>query len=344
MTRHLKIAALAVLTALLLSVGMEPHGNSTPPAPTKTVAPAEQTAASMAPAKPSDTVKLESPYRAKPRSFKGQLHAHTTNSDGTQSPAVVMAAYKKAGYDFAAITDHNHNTPDPGVKGILFLPGVENDHTCLHENRINATTVAPGSRMPQDVIDQARREGSFVQINHPDWPGRYPTNPCWSDKALLAMKDYHAIETWNASNGAENNNAERRVDFLLSNGMRTNLTAVDDCHDVRHAYCMTASVHVFADVLTVDDVMANLLSGNFYASSGANVTSVTVDGRNIAITLPKASDVEFIVNGGKVAKTERAVLTSSYVVAGDEKYVRIRVTRVSDKRQAWSNPIYVTLL
>lgn len=286
-------------------------------------------------------ISLISPYQPKARAYKGQLHAHTTNSDGTQSPADVMKAYRKAGYDFVAITDHNHITPDPGVPGILFIPGVENDHTCLHENRINATTVAPGARLPQDVVDQARREGSFVQINHPDWPGSYPKNPCWSDAALLAMRDYDAIETWNASNDWTNANAERRVDFLLSNGRRTNLTAVDDCHDVRHAYCMTASVNVFADALTVPEIMANLKAGNFYASAGARINAVTVSGRTVSVALPKPADVEFIVRGGKIARTERRVLTANYAAAADDAYVRVRVTRSSDSRKAWSNPIYV---
>src|SRR5688572_19804480 len=156
---------------------------------------------------PTKGITITSPYRPKAHIYRGQLHAHTTNSDGRQSPAAVMAAYRDHGYHFAAITDHNFNTPDPGVRGILFIPGVENDHTCLHENRINAATVAPGARLSQDVIDQSRHEGSFVQINHPDWPGSYPKNPCWTDAALLAVRDYDAIEVWNNSNEWNNSNA-----------------------------------------------------------------------------------------------------------------------------------------
>lgn len=345
MKHAVRLGAVVLATILLLSLGAERSGNGveSPPAAVEPI-PVRTADASVSPtgAASGTDLKLESPYRGKSRMFRGQLHAHTTNSDGTQSPAQVMAAYKKAGYDFVAISDHNFNTPDPGVPGILFIPGVENDHTCLHENRINATTVAPGPRTPQDVIDQARKEGSFVQINHPDWPGSYPANPCWSDKALLAVTGYDAIETWNSSNDPSNNNAERRVDMLLSNGRRTNLTAVDDCHDVRHAYCMTASVNVFADALTVSDVMANLKSGNFYASFGAIISSVTVNGPTVAVAVPKKSDIEFIANGGKVVKTERDSLTASYAVKGDEKYVRIRVTIRSNYRRAWSNPIYVS--
>ena len=43
--------------------------------------------------------------------FIGDLHMHTTCSDGSQSPAIVCANYRKTGYDFLAITDHERYYP-----------------------------------------------------------------------------------------------------------------------------------------------------------------------------------------------------------------------------------------
>lgn len=43
--------------------------------------------------------------------FMGDLHMHTFRSDGKQSPAVVCANYRKHGYDFFAITDHQRYYP-----------------------------------------------------------------------------------------------------------------------------------------------------------------------------------------------------------------------------------------
>lgn len=331
----------AGLTALFLIASClrpqpGPSGNVPPQA-------SEPSDAASAPP-PGCAIALETPYRAKAHVYRGQLHAHTTNSDGRQPPAKVMEAYRDHGYDFTAISDHDFNTPDPRVPGILFIPGVENDHTCLHENRIGATTIAPGARLPQDVIDQAVREGSFVQINHPDWPGKYPANPCWSDKALLAVHDEDAVEVWNASNDAWNSNAETRIDYLLSHGRHIGLTAVDDCHDVRAGYCMTASVNVFADTLSQEEIIANLKAGNFYSSTGAAITSVTARDGIVAVTVPTPSDVEFIANGGAAVSTARYATSARYAATGAESYVRVRVTRLSDARKAWTNPIYVTKL
>ena len=39
--------------------------------------------------------------------YKGNIHCHTTCSDGKLSPDSIVKAYQDKGYDFLAITDHN---------------------------------------------------------------------------------------------------------------------------------------------------------------------------------------------------------------------------------------------
>lgn len=43
--------------------------------------------------------------------LRGDLHMHTFRSDGRESPAVVCANYRKRGYDFIVITDHERYYP-----------------------------------------------------------------------------------------------------------------------------------------------------------------------------------------------------------------------------------------
>lgn len=38
--------------------------------------------------------------------YKGNLHTHTTNSDGAYTPEKTIALYKSKDYDFLALTDH----------------------------------------------------------------------------------------------------------------------------------------------------------------------------------------------------------------------------------------------
>ena len=61
--------------------------------------------------------------------LKGNLHCHTTLSDGKGTPAAVIRQYENAGYDFLAITDHqryNFTNYEEG-SDLLILPGIEED-------------------------------------------------------------------------------------------------------------------------------------------------------------------------------------------------------------------------
>ena len=53
--------------------------------------------------------------------LRGNLHAHTTFSDGVCSPAALVEEYEALGYDFLAITDHedHHNWVEPGYQRAL---------------------------------------------------------------------------------------------------------------------------------------------------------------------------------------------------------------------------------
>ncbi len=56
---------------------------------------------------------IENPYAAGGDWYKGNIHCHTTESDGALSPGGVIWCYQAGGYDFLAITDHNTITTFP---------------------------------------------------------------------------------------------------------------------------------------------------------------------------------------------------------------------------------------
>jgi predicted metal-dependent phosphoesterase TrpH len=53
--------------------------------------------------------------------LRGNLHAHTTFSDGVRTPAALVQEYETRGYDFLAITDHedHENWVEPGYQRAL---------------------------------------------------------------------------------------------------------------------------------------------------------------------------------------------------------------------------------
>jgi hypothetical protein len=73
--------------------------------------------------------------------LKGNLHAHTTFSDGRLPIDQVVARYRELGYDFLAITDHDDRIDEEywfkiplGDDRMLVLPGVEIDYRPLGQH------------------------------------------------------------------------------------------------------------------------------------------------------------------------------------------------------------------
>ena len=60
---------------------------------------------------------------------KGNLHTHTTWSDGMHSPAETAKHYRSKGYDFLALTDHwvYGIHPELNRDDFLVFPGTELD-------------------------------------------------------------------------------------------------------------------------------------------------------------------------------------------------------------------------
>lgn len=57
--------------------------------------------------------------------FRGNMHCHSFRSDGIESPELVAANYRKAGFDFLAITDHDFYPPS--LEAIAAFEGLDLD-------------------------------------------------------------------------------------------------------------------------------------------------------------------------------------------------------------------------
>ena len=98
--------------------------------------------------------------------LKGNLHAHTTFSDGRRPIDQVIARYRELGYDFLAITDHDDRIHDdywfhipPGDDRMLILPGVELDYRPLSQHVGKVT----GDRETLYVLNHPARYGLTVE-------------------------------------------------------------------------------------------------------------------------------------------------------------------------------------
>mgnify|MGYP001193246418 FL=1 len=59
--------------------------------------------------------------------YKGNIHSHTTRSDGRLSPEAAISEYRDRGYHFLILTEHNRYTDLKGYDSdnFILLPGME---------------------------------------------------------------------------------------------------------------------------------------------------------------------------------------------------------------------------
>ena len=112
------------------------------------------------------------------RTYKGylkvDLHAHTTHSDGKNTPEEMIARYEELGFDAVAITDHDVLTKVTSDK-LLVIPGTE--FTYAQGGGLRHILMLFLSRMPK-TIEDARAQAASIYVAHPiTWPGAPRTFP-----------------------------------------------------------------------------------------------------------------------------------------------------------------------
>lgn len=105
--------------------------------------------------------------------YVGNLHVHSTYSDGTGTIEEIAGEAEKAGIDFVGVTDHDSLAGlKEGKEGwhgkVLVLIGMEigTDHNHYLAWRINRE-VPDNQKSPQSVIDGVKAQGGIGFIAHP---------------------------------------------------------------------------------------------------------------------------------------------------------------------------------
>ena len=221
-------------------------------------------------------------FTAPGRWYRGNLHGHTTESDGAMTPAEYAAFYRGRGYDFAAVTDHWKRTDmsaftDPKF---AFVPGVEIDGRdpvsgVHHVLGLGLDSVPPRAAAAtlQGTVDAIRARGGLAFVAHPYWSGQ-------SGADLLTAEGYTGIEVYNATCGVRWGKGLAGVqwDELLQNGRHVWALASDDNHHRVEQGDDTGLgwVMVRAEELTAPALLQALATGHFYASTGPEIGDLQV--------------------------------------------------------------------
>ncbi len=285
--------------------------------------------------------------------LKGNLHSHTTVSDGAFAPETLAGLYASAGYSFLSMTDHNLMVPHENLqeKGLLLLAGVEHDLEYSRDQCTHVVGIAPAEKsatdypckryFPEDMTDQQlidmmRGDGQFVTLAHPVWSRM-------EVKQIFELQNFHAIEVFN--NGTEHlchgGNAEIYWELLLRHGRRVFATASDDVHVAGDLF--GGWIWVKAAERSPRAIMDAVHSGAFYASSGPIIHDFGLDGEEVSISCSDCREIHFVTypprGASFFAKRGEAITEASHALTGRERFARA-VCVDHEGRSAWTNPFF----
>src|SRR5688572_7579106 len=117
---------------------------------------------------------LDSPYPASiegTRWLRGNLHTHSTRSDGRIPPQEVIRRYADLGYDFLALSDHDvvSDYTDLDPCGMVLLAANEVSGGSPHVLDIGAARLPSAHATQQQVLDHITVAGGFSILCHPSW-------------------------------------------------------------------------------------------------------------------------------------------------------------------------------
>jgi len=291
---------------------------------------------------------------SRPGSFyKGNMHTHSTNSDGSHAPADVCRAYREKGYDFLVMTDHFMEVY--GFPVTDTRPYRTHDFTTI----IGAELHAPETRVGEiwhiksiglpfdfeplregetgpEIAKRAHEAGAFIGIVHPSWYGL-----THDDARELPFA--HAVEIYNHGSAVEVDRGHDWpfLDVLLNEGKRMSGYAVDDAHELTHDW-LGGWVMVQAEENDPDALLESLKAGRYYSSMGPEIHDIAIDGDNVTVRCSPAGVISLQGRGSR-SKTEMGdgIETATFdLYPFENSFFRVTVID-AEGRRAWSNPYWL---
>jgi hypothetical protein len=263
--------------------------------------------------------------------YHGDLHNHTSNSDGSGTPAEALAAGKAAGFDFMAITDHSYNIDDgewaatlqavneatnPGVfvaiRGAEYTQGGEGHinvyNTVRHPCRTNSGVGAMCDYTPNlekgEKVDgfynwlaitgtQALDgAGSLAQFNHPGWINF--NDWTYHPEVSPTLK----LEEVGNGNGSSYTFSEEEYIRSLDYGWKVGATNNADTHSTSWGTNTDHRTGVWMPALTKTELLAALRARRTFATEDKNYAlSMKANGAWMGSEIANTGSIAFAITG-----------------------------------------------
>lgn len=277
--------------------------------------------------------------------YKGNVHLHSTASDGGRTFAELGEMYAGQGYDFAFLTDHwvaSDVTAGTADTPLLWLDGIEldgRDHggAGYHVVCLGRVTGIDRDQGFVGAMEAARAQGALLLLAHPTWMGNS------QDDVLRYHFDgvevYNHVCHWLNGKGG----ALAYWHMMLKRFPDTLGFAVDDAHiRPEHPGWNGGWIVVNALELTRDSVLAAIRAGNFYSSCGPEFHSFAFEDGHVSVG---TSPVQFArLVGPSSCGARRGAFDGStfteveFDIPDRWPYVYLEIEDVHGRR-AWTNPL-----
>ena len=285
--------------------------------------------------------------------LRGNLHGHSTNSDGELTPARHCHFYAEAGYDFVCLTDHfreNYDWPITDISAyrtdsFTTILGAE-----LHTGALKNGEIWHflGIGLPQDFTPPTETEsgpslaqraldaGAFVALAHPEW---YALT---LEDALSMPEGVHAVEVFNGiCTSVGRGEGSSTLDQMLNAGRRIGAIAVDDVHHYQRD-ALKGWVMVKSETRTPAAILSALKEGAYYASTGAAFLHVERNGDFLHMECSPVDSVWLTGSGATSESVFGEAITRAKLPLERFKghFARLSI-RASDGSRAWTNPLWL---
>jgi hypothetical protein len=300
--------------------------------------------------------------RGEGRFWRGNLHCHSDRSDGLRGPQEVAAAYREAGYDFIALSDHFEegygwrvtDTRDLRTSDFTTILAAELSSGPWTERMVYWVSAVglpldldpPPAGDPAEVIRRVRTAGAFLVLLHPGLNNL----PLDAVDRLPAFDAIDAVEIYNHNTfGSSPDRADGAymVDGLLERGHRILINAGDDAHFAFPRDRFGGWVEVWAETLDPSTLLAGLRVGSYYSTQGPRIERLELDGESLQVSTSPAQAIALGGAGGRWLHGRSVIDEKGGLVSEGtfdlspfgRSYCRITVIDTHGRR-AWSNPIW----
>ena len=289
--------------------------------------------------------------------LKGNLHSHTTNSDGKPAPQERVDGYVEQGYDYLCLSDHHAITRVDSVScpdSFVLLQGVE-----LHPDNpfggqkhhflaLNVQEDIDAQNMPpQHVINEVIRQGGSIWLAHPHWSS---VNILRDTAALEGLAGIEVFNTTCRCAG-RGESSIHWDDWMETEDQLYPALGNDDSHALESSHRDTYQGWTMVRVKDrTDQAIADALEqGSSYSSTGPEIHDIrlrispnSTDQRRTVeatVTCSEAQRIFAVCNqvGVEYREVGQTFETATFDLRANARWARFEVVG-PDGSKAWSNP------